>query len=200
MCTFSSVSGPAENALPDVFTYGDARARGLSDRALYEQRDAGRIEAIGRGLYQRTDAEPAADLDLIEIALRAPQATLCLTSALSRHELTDLIPSSIDIALPRGQRKPRTQAVVAWHLFQASTFTIGRHELDIDGHQIGIYTPERCIVDAFRLRRFEGPELGNTALRTWLRQPHTKPATLLAIAAHFPNAEKALLQALEVLL
>ena len=44
------------------------------------------IERISRGLYRRTDLLPV-DLDLTEIAGRRPDATICLSSALARHEL-----------------------------------------------------------------------------------------------------------------
>ena len=35
-------------ALPQTFTYTEARRQGLSDRALYALRDQGSIEPIGR--------------------------------------------------------------------------------------------------------------------------------------------------------
>ena len=94
--------------------------------------DEGAIERIGRGIYRRTDAE-IADLDLLEIAIKTPKATLCLTSALAQHDLTDTIPSVIDIALPRGEWQPITSASVRWHKFAISTFDIGRLMLEHGG-------------------------------------------------------------------
>lgn len=187
--------------LPATFTYTQARRTGLSDGRLYRLRDAGLIEQIGRGLYQRADDASAADPDLIEIAHRAPRATLCLVTALARHDLTDIIPARIDVALPRGHRHPRVQALVAWHSFAADTFDLGHDELILDGNlSIGLYRPERCIVDAFRLRHQEGSDIAVDALRRWLRRPHAKPNALLALARHFPKAEPALRAALQVLL
>ncbi len=61
----------------------------------------GEVERVSRGLYRRTDSVPL-DYDLVEIAVRADKATLCLVSALARHELTDIIPAAHDVALPRG--------------------------------------------------------------------------------------------------
>ena len=188
-------------ALPQTFTYTEARRQGLSDRALYALRDQGSIEPIGRGLYRRADSGEAADIDLLEIAYRAPEATICLTSALARHALTDQIPAVIDIAVPRGRRRPRTQAPVAWHTFSAATFSIGRDELRLDAQtSIGIYSPPRCIIDAFRLRHREGTELAQTALRRWLDRPGTQPSEVLTMARHFPQAEPALRATLEILL
>ena len=56
--------------LPAAFSYSQARAGGLSDRRLYALRDAGLIEQLGRGRFQRADAAGEADPDLIEIAHR----------------------------------------------------------------------------------------------------------------------------------
>ncbi|MQA83913.1 MAG: hypothetical protein GEV03_04580 [Streptosporangiales bacterium] len=173
----------------------------MSDRALYALRDDGAIEPIGRGLYRRRDIAEPADVDLLEIAHRAPEATLCLASALARHDLTDLIPATIDVAIPRGRRRPRTRAPVTWHRFDPETFGVGRGEMRLDERTaIGLYSPERCIIDAFRLRHREGPELGRTALRRWLARRDVQPSALLAMARDFPHAERALRETLEVLL
>lgn len=193
-----------ENAfagLPATFSYSEARASGLSDRRLYALRDAGILEQLGRGLFRRIDAADEADPDLLEIVRRAPQATLCLTTALVHHGLSDLIPARIDVALPRGQRHPRTRAPVTWHAFAAATFELGRDQLSLTMESsIGLYSAERCIVDAFRLRHLEGPETAVEALRRWLRSRGSQPATLLATARAFPKAEPALRGALEILL
>lgn len=187
--------------LGETFTYTDARRHGLSDRKLYALRDQGSIEAIGRGLYRLADADLPADIDLLEVSWRAPRATLCLATALARHGLTDLIPASIDIALPRGTRQPSTQAPVTWHLFHRDTFQIGRDKLPLDARtSIGLYNPERSIIDAFRLRHREGSDLAYTALRRWLDLPGAAPRTLLAMARHFPQAAPSLRHALEILL
>jgi hypothetical protein len=152
-------------------------------------------------LFRRADAEAEADLDLLEIARRAPQATLCLTTALARHGLSDVIPARIDVALPRGRRHPQTRAPATWHAFAADTFDLGRDELPLTGEaSIGLYDAERCIIDAFRLRHLEGPETAIEALRRWLRRRGSQPATLLATARAFPKAEPALRGALEILL
>jgi hypothetical protein len=187
-------------ALPPIFSYSQAREAGLSQRRIYWLRDHGLIEPLAQGTYRRSDSPIGGDPDLIEIAARAPLATLCLTSALARHDLTDAIPSKIDTALPRGTRRPPTAAPVRWHLFARDTFDIGREVLPLpNGGQIGLYGPERSIIDAFRLRHTEGPELAHEALRRWLRRRNSSPAGLMRMAQHFPKALPALRSALEIL-
>jgi predicted transcriptional regulator of viral defense system len=194
-------------SLPQTFTYSQAqRLGGLSDRQLRRLLDEGVIEALSRGLYRRTAGSPEGngaeppDIDLLEIAARTPRATLCLTSALARHALTDAIPARIDIAIPRGNHRPALSAPVAWHTFDRPTFDIGRDQQPAgDGFRIGIYTAERSIIDAFRLSYLEGPELGIEALKRWLRLPGATASSLMSMARRFPKAERSLREALTIL-
>lgn len=186
--------------LPDAFSHAKARNRGLSDWALARMYEEGLLERLGRGWYTKAN-RPTTDPDLLAIATRAPAATLCLRSALARHGLSDDIPRRIDIAIPAGTRPPSMTLPIAWHRFEASTFSLGRDELPLGAdHTIGLYSPERCIIDAFRLRRLEGPELGREALRRWLGRPGAQPSRLLRLASAFPRTEGPLRTALEILL
>lgn len=111
-------------------------------------RQSGAVSQLARGIYLRDGVD--VDHDLTGIALRSPRATLCLTTALAHHDLSDDIPGSINIALPREQWQPRTTAPVTWHRFDSDTFNIGRAaHRDVS---IGIYDPMRSIIDAYRLR------------------------------------------------
>lgn len=188
-------------ALPDLpthpFTPADAAAAGVTEWILRQRVRDGEIMRVGRGLYQRTDTEPV-DLDLVQAVQRAPRATLCLTSALAHHELVDTIPRTIDLALPRGSRRPTLDRPITWHLFDVDTFDLGREDTPIHGtpYRIGVYSAERSIVDAFRLRDLVGYEAGVEALRTWLRRRGSNPAKLLAIARDLPRAQAPLRNAL----
>jgi len=196
-----SPSDEALLALPDTFTYSEARRGGLTERQLYRLRDDGVIAVVGRGLFRRADTTTFPDVDLLGIARRAPLATLCLTSALARHGLTDEIPATIDVALPRGTYRPTVQAPVTWHLFDPDTFEIGRTTVPLDGQiSIGLYDAPRSIIDAARLRHREGSELVYGALRRWLSRRGSSPSELLAMARRFPQSERTLREAMEILL
>jgi predicted transcriptional regulator of viral defense system len=185
--------------LPMTFSYRQARELGLSKRQLYRWRDDGVIDVLGTGLYRRTDA-PIADPDRIEIAHRSPLGTLCLTSALVEHDLSDAIPEYYDIAIPRGQRPHGVSAPVRWHRFAPETFDVGRGFTTVDETaKIGLYSPVRTIVDVFRMSAVVGSDAGYEALRRWLRQGG-QPAELLRTAAHFPRTMSRLRVALQILL
>ena len=184
--------------LPVTFTAAEAERGGVSRRALERMLVTGSVERVGRGLYRRTDAEQV-DYDLLEVAVKARRPTLCLISALARHELTDIMPSVHDIALPRGVWQPLVSAPVRWHKFDVSTFEVGRDEVPVDAtHTLGLYDPPRSIVDAYRLRHEVGPEVANEALRRWLRRGG-KPADLMPMTKDFRAARPAVLNALHVL-
>jgi len=185
--------------LPTVFTHADAQALGISDRTLSQLRHDGEIDRLARGIYAHPDL--AANPDFVEIAVRAPKATLCLTTALAHHELTDDIPQSTNAALPRQQRSPKTAAPVTWHRFDNRTFSIGRDSLPLtDQLAIGLYNPIRSIIDAYRLAHLYGIDQAHEALKRWLHQRGNQPSELLAMTKDFPTAEPTIRTTLETLL
>lgn len=184
-------------SLPETFRSSEALDH-ISERQFRRLISDGRIIALARGLYRKSDW--LGDEDLIEIAAKTPRATLCLRSALARHELIDDIPAEIDIAIPRGSWTPETTNPVRWRHFDANTFDLGRGRLDIGGgRSIGLYSAERSIIDAFRMRHIEGADLANESLKRWLRQGG-QPSELLALARSFPRTQTALRETLEILL
>lgn len=198
MSTKPSAQIPAK--LPSVFTYSDAIAVGLFAERLYRARDEGLLEQLGRGLYRRANASPA-DHNLLEISHRVPEGTLCLTTALARHGLTDIIPDRIDIAIPRGRRIPALQSPANIHVFAKDTFDLGRGVIRVgDDLTLGLYSAERSLIDVVRLRHREGAEIAWEALRRWLRRKGARPAALIEMARSFHGAESAVRHAIEVVL
>ena len=191
---------PFHKKLPSVFTYTEAIAHGLSAERLYAYRDEGVVEQISRGLYRWADA-PEIDQNLLEIAYRIPKGTLCLTTALARHGLTDSIPTRIDVAVPRGHRIPVLQSPVDIRVFAKDTFELGRGEFKVgEGFAVGLYSPERSLVDMIRLRHREGSDIAWEALRRWLGRKGAKPAALIEMAKSLHGAERAVRNALEIVL
>lgn len=182
-----------------AITPSTAGRSGMSRAGLYRAAGAGDLTRIARGIYLPTQA-PTADWNLIEAATRRPDATVCLTSALAHHDLIDTIPDTLDVAIPRGSRSPATEQAITWHQFDAATFSIGRGSISIEGSDlaIGLYSPERCIADVFRLRGQLGYETARDALKEWLRRGG-KPNQLMQIALQLPRTKAPVLRALEAL-
>jgi predicted transcriptional regulator of viral defense system len=187
--------------LPTTFRFSKARQAGLSRSTIRRMKEEGRLLSLGRGIYRLTEAGQEVDTDLITLALRAPSATLCLTTALAHHDLSDTIPTSIDVAVPRGNWTPIVEEFpVTWHYFARKTFDLGRETLKVDREiSIGIYNPERCIVDAFRMSGREGTELGYDALRRYINRGG-QPGPILGVAKLFPRSLRALVEAIRILM
>lgn len=187
--------------LAPAFTLEDARQAGLSKDQVYSLLDRDEIERVGRGVYVRPDSIPPAFTALAAAARLRSDATLCLTSALVHHDLTDAIPFASDIALPRGAHHPAGLANVSWHSFDPRTFQIGREHVEVgEGAMVAVYSAERTIIDCVRLMHQEGSDVAYEALRRWLRRRGNTPAALLKVAGSFPKALPRIRQALEVLL
>jgi hypothetical protein len=87
------------------------------------------------------------------------------------------------------------------HVLARETFDLGREEFAIgDKLSIGIYSPERTLVDVIRLRHREGRMLRGRRFADGLLAKGAKPAALLTMAKHFHGAESAVRGALEVVL
>lgn len=188
--------------LPDLLSYNDLAAQGLTRHGLDRLIEAGEFERIAPGLFLRSGLTDDTTAAWIAIAAKRPDATLCLLTSLSLHELTDEIPARSDIAIPRGTQPVTVHhAPIAWHRFDADTFNIGRtdHALP-DGSFIGLYSAERTLVDLFRLRHAWGSDLALGALKQWLRGRGNSPGSLLRMVEGFPRARPAIQHALEVLL
>lgn len=163
---------------------------------------AGEYERIAPGRFLRAGAADDTTAAWMAIAAKRSEATLCLLSALSIHDLTDEIPTRSDIAIPRGAKSLAAWiAPIAWHYFDAATFGVGRIEHALPGgRSIGLYSAERTIIDLFRLRHKWGSDLAINALKRWLRSPGNSPSELITMAKQFPKAWPVLQNALEILL
>lgn len=187
--------------LPAAFTLEDARKANVRKDRVYALLEQGVIERVGRGVFVRPDLLDPAFSPLAAATAINGDSTLCLTSALVHHELSDAIPFGSHVALPRGTRHPAGFSDVTWHSFETATFHMEREYIQVGAPvPVSIYSPERTIVDCFRLMHLEGSDVAYEALRRWLRQKGNTPAVLLKVAAAFPRSLPRIRHALEVLL
>jgi predicted transcriptional regulator of viral defense system len=111
----------------------------------------GLVVRIGRGLYLLPDSEPDLHEGLIEIAKLVPKAVICLTSALSFHQLTDQLPRRVWIAIGAKDwapmiEYPRTRIVRFREPYLTNDIEIHR----IRGVEVRVYSIAKTIADAFR--------------------------------------------------
>lgn len=167
-----------------VFRTRDAVDAGVHPRELYALRDRGDLVELSRGVFSLADALSTPYLDLIAVSKRSAQGVICLNSALSFWDLTDEVPAEIHLAVPRGSRPPSIDyPPTRVHVFASDTFELGREEVRQEpGEEIVIYSPERSVVDAMRLRSQVGSDVAYEALRRYLRRHGASPGSLLRLA------------------
>lgn len=173
-----------DKTLPSTFTTETARAHGVHPRDLYAWRDGGQIVELSRGVFRQADAPPASYPDVLAVAYRTPRAIVCCVSAASIHDLTDEMPPSVQIAVPKRSHAPRIDyPPVTVFRFEESTFELGLSSFDAGPSEpVRIYDAAKTVVDLMRFRRRFGEPIAHAALYRYLAAPGARPALLLEYA------------------
>lgn len=146
----------------------DALKQGISRYKLYSLRDKGIIEQISRGVYRLVDLPHVSNPDLVTVALRYPNAVVCLISALSFHEMTTQIPHEVSIAIPRDSHPPSLEyPPLLVHRFADKAYQAGIEEHQIDGVTVKVYSPEKTLADCFKFRNKIGMDVVLEALKLY---------------------------------
>lgn len=161
----------------------DLIALGVHTDALYMLRDSGRVVELGRGLYRLAEAEEAEHPDLALVGARAPDAAVCLISALAYHGITTQNPSSVHLAVPRGSYHGITLSIpVTVYRFDPKTFDKGLETQHIGGMTVKIYSAARSVVDCFKFRNKLGLDVALEALRLARQRKRVQNRELLHFA------------------
>lgn len=151
-----------------IIRTSDAIKQGIHCRMLYALRDSGLITQISRGVYRLTALEPISNPDLVTVGTRAPQAVVCLISALAFHNLTTQIPHVVSIAISRDATPPRIEVPpISVHRFSGEAFKAGIEEHMIDGVPVKIYSVEKTLADCFKYRNKIGLDVCIEALKLY---------------------------------
>jgi len=146
----------------------DAIKQGIHCRTLYALRDNGLLTQISRGIYRLAQLEPVSNPDLVTVATRAPNAVICLISALAFHNITTQIPHTVSIAIPKDTKPPRIDyPPLSVHKFSGEALTAGVEEHKIDGVPVKIYSVEKTLADCFKYRNKIGLDVCIEALKLY---------------------------------
>jgi len=150
-----------------VMRTSQALIRGIHPAALYQLVEDGRVMRLARGLYRLTSSQEFSNPDLAVVASKAPEAVVCLISALAFHGITTQVPRVVHLAVPRGRYaglRLRTPPVKIYR-FDVPTFDQGIDVHTIDGIPVRIYGVARTLVDCFKYRNKLGLDIAIEALR-----------------------------------
>lgn len=146
------------------------KAEGISTWTVRNLVQSGKIETPARGIYRL----PAEDMDIHSdwalVSLKYPSAVICLLSAASYHGMTQELPHTLSVAVPRsmghvpamGPNYPLEIDTLIWR--RDEMFDIGVEQRLIDGVSMKITSPERTLVDLFRYSTFN-PSMKDASVR-----------------------------------
>ncbi len=127
-----------------LFTTRQAERAGYSPQLLHHHAKAGRIRRLRRGVFRLVHFPPSDEEPLVEIWLWADRkAVFSHETALSLHDLTDVLPHRVHVTLPASWSKRRLrvpEGIVLHHR------PVGRRDLAWVG-VLPVTTPERAIGD-----------------------------------------------------
>ena len=166
-----------------VMRTSEALSSGVHPRTVYWMRDQGLLESLSRGVYHLTSLPLPARPDVAAVARRAPNAIICLVSALDFHEVGTQIPSEVHIALPFGARAPRIEypRVGVFHMSKAS-LEAGVETIDIGGTPAKAFGIAKTVADCFKFRNRVGADVAVEALQEVVRERRATPAEIMLYA------------------
>jgi predicted transcriptional regulator of viral defense system len=183
------------------FRVSEAIDQGASRTTLHRLRKKGELAAVGRGVVQLPGAGMGMLSGLAVVSAKVPRGTICLNSALAFWDLTDEVPARVHVAVARGEHRPSIHwPPIKVHVFAADTFAVDRRRAQTDaGEPFWIYSPERTVVDAVRMARWVGRDVGLQALRRYMDRQDASAARLAELARELGGSAR-LRPALEALL
>ncbi len=147
----------------------DVEAEGIPREYLYRLCASGDLMRVGRGLYALPDALGSEAITLAEVAKRAPNAVICLISALQFHNLTTQITHKVWIAIENKKWEPKLDyPPIELVRLTGRAFSFGVEEHEVHHVPVKVYSPAKTVADCFKFRNKIGLDVALEALReTW---------------------------------
>jgi predicted transcriptional regulator of viral defense system len=165
---------------------------GITAATLARMREKGLVLQPSRGLYQLPDAGGDTNHALAEAAKLVPRGVVCLVSALAFHQLTDIMPRSVWMAIgPKDRRPAVTHPPLQIVRFRDKMLHAGIEDHPIEGVTVRVYSVAKTVVDLFRYRQSAGKRykhspglnLALEGIREALRQRKATPAEIAEYAS-----------------
>ncbi len=133
------------SAQAGYFTSPQAREHGVSWRALTHHAARGRFRRVRRGLYRFRDYPSSLYEEVVAawLAVGPDRSIVSHDTALDLYDLSDIIPSSVHLIVPRAQRGLHPPAGVTLH---TTTCALRDDEVTIR-EGVRLTTPERTLLD-----------------------------------------------------
>ena len=161
------------------FTTQQAIDAGMDRSTLSRHaRPGGRYVRVRRGLYRLRHFPSSAHEHVVAtwLGVGDPDVVISHESALELYDLSDVIPNTVHVSMPRTKRGQRPRPGVRFHTLERPPASNDVRSL----HGIPVTTPERSIVDA--LAAGTQPEQIELAIQQALERGLTTPRRLRTAA------------------
>lgn len=177
----------------------DLREAGISAQTIARAVEAGEIDRISRGVYQKRGVEVEENQILAEAFMRASKGVIAMVSALAFHGLTDQMPRRVWMAIGTSDWAP----VQSYPPLRIVRFTQPYLRQGIEHHVIAgldvpIYSIPKTLADLFRNPKLVDRSVAVEGLRAALQQRKATPSAI-AHAAKAGGAWKVMQPYLEAL-
>lgn len=177
----------------------ELRDAGINPQTIARAVEAGEIERISRGLYQKRDTQIEENQIFAEAALRVPKGVIALVSALAFHDLTDQMPRRVWMAIGTSDWAPvQSYPPIRIVRFTDTYLHQGIEHHMIAGIKVPIYSIPKTLADAFRNPKLVDRSVAIESLRAALRLRKASPS-MIAEGAQASGAWKTMRPYLEAL-
>jgi predicted transcriptional regulator of viral defense system len=166
-----AISRPKHGTSSAVSRSRDLTRRGHSREEIRRLAAKGDLERAGRGVYLTPPASRSPHRDLLVVAIRAPNAVVCLLSALAYHQLTTEMPHEVWIAVGLKARTPAIDSPpIRVVRLSGAPMSAGIETHLERGVPLRIFSPGKTVADCFKFRSKIGIDVALRALRDGWRE------------------------------
>jgi hypothetical protein len=125
----------------------------------------GYLQKLRRGYYalQETVLE-----EYMVVASLIPEGVITLFSSAAYHEMTTVIPSSIEITLPASMRTPALPSYPPITVYKSIYYDVGVEMVKQKGYALKVYDRERTLCEFFRMRLQIGKDVALEVLKQYM--------------------------------
>jgi predicted transcriptional regulator of viral defense system len=125
----------------------------------------GYLQKLRRGYYALN--ETALD-EYAVVASLIPEGIITLFSAAAYHDMTTVIPASIEITLPTSMRIPVLPSYPPITVYKSIYYDVGVEAVKQKGYTLKVYDRERTLCEFFRMRLQIGKDAALEVLKRYM--------------------------------
>jgi hypothetical protein len=145
------------------------RSGGFCGKDVAAMIELGQLAKVRRGYYAWNPSYN--ELNGMEVVSSLiPEGVVSLFSAAQYHDMTTVIPQSIEITLPASMRTPVMPENLHVTVYKSANhiYPVGIETVHIDNHTLKVYDRERTVCDFMRFRLKIGKDVALEVLKTYM--------------------------------